>query len=337
MRRYLPVFTLLLLSPFVAEVLFGATPLSRLFALLIVIPLYGGGAILVRELARRHGPGWGRVFLLGAAYGIIEEGLAIQSLFNPNLFNAGVLGGRALGVNWVWSVWTIVYHIVWAIGIPILFVELLFPTRRNEPWLGGVGLTIVGVLYALGVLAIGAIYQFVLAPDFERPILLNLLAALVAIVLVVLAVAGPARVPEKLSNKSAGKVLTPWIIGLLAFLMAALWFGLLNLPQPLRAGAWVLIPIVLDIALVIGFAALVRQWSSYEAWNDLHRLALVVGPLIMNTLSGALFVTAPNRLDQLGVGVFGVITMILLAFFARQLQRRLQGTPAEMSTASAKS
>ncbi|HSB02215.1 MAG TPA: hypothetical protein VLE49_16315, partial [Anaerolineales bacterium] len=83
MRRYLPVLTLFILSPLVAEVLFGATPLSRLGALLVVAPLYGGGAVLVRELARRRGPGWGRIFLLGAAYGIIEEGLAIQSIFNP--------------------------------------------------------------------------------------------------------------------------------------------------------------------------------------------------------------------------------------------------------------
>lgn len=79
--------------PWVAEVLFGATPLSRMGALLVVAPLYGGGAILIRELARRRGTGWGSIFLLGAAYGVIEEGLAIQSIFNPNLFNAGLLGG----------------------------------------------------------------------------------------------------------------------------------------------------------------------------------------------------------------------------------------------------
>src|SRR6266540_23584 len=174
MQRYLPVLTLFILSPWVAEVLFGATPLSRLGALLVVAPLYGGGAILIRELARRHGPGWGPIFLLGAAYGIIEEGLAIQSIFNPDLFNAGLLGGRALGVNWVWSLWTIGYHIVWSIGIPILLAELLFPTRRAEPWLGRVGMITVGTLYVLGVLAIAAIYRFVIIPNFERPLLLNL-------------------------------------------------------------------------------------------------------------------------------------------------------------------
>jgi len=324
MRRYLPVVTLFFLSPWVAELLFGATPLSRLGSLLVVAPLYGGGAILVRELARRRGPGWTRIFLLGAAYGIIEEGLAIQSLFNPNLFNAGLLGGRALGVNWVWSLWTIGYHIVWSIGIPILLAELLFPIRRNEPWLGRVGMMVVGLLYVLGLLAIAAIYRFVVAPDFQPPLLLNLFAALVTILLVVLALTRPARTFEKLSNEPGGKVPSPWIISLLGFLMAALWFGLLDLPEPLRAGAWVLIPIGFDVALLMGFAFLIQRWSSSEAWNDLHRLALIIGPLIMVILSGSLFVTAGNRLDQLGVGLFGIITIVLLVLFARRLQHRVR-------------
>jgi hypothetical protein len=308
----------------VAEVLFGATPLSRLGALLVVAPLYGGGAILIRELARRRGSGWTRIFLLGAAYGIIEEGLAIQSLFNPKLFSAGLLGGRALGVNWVWSLWTIGYHIVYSIGIPILVAELLFPTRRNEPWLGRVGMIVVGVLYVLGLLAIAAIYRFVVAPDFEPPLLLNLFAVLVAILLVARALIMPTRAFEKLSGKAGGRVPSPWIISLLGFLMAALWFGLLDLPEPLRAGAWVLIPIVFDVALLIGFASLIRRWSSDETWSDLHRLALIAGPLIMVIVSGSLFVTAGNRLDQLGIGIFGLITMILLALFARRLQHRVR-------------
>lgn len=322
MRRYLPVLTLFILSPWVAEVLFGATPFSRIGALLVVAPLYGGGAILIRELARRRGPGWGQIFLLGAAYGIIEEGLAIQSIFNPNLFNAGLLGGRALGINWVWSLWTIGYHIVYSIGIPILLAELLFPARRRESWLGRVGMIVAGVLYVLGLLAIAAIYRFAVAPDFQPPLMLNLFAALVAILLVVAALTQPARTLENRSNKYDGKVPSPWIISLLGFLMATLWFGLLNLPQPLRSGAWVLIPVILDIALLIGFASLIQRWSSHEAWNDLHRLALIFGPLIMVIISGSFFVTAGNRLDQLGVGIFGIITMILLAFFARQLQYR---------------
>jgi hypothetical protein len=60
-----------------AEVLFGATPISRIGVLLPVVPLYGDGALLIRELARRRG-GWTRIALLGAAYAIVEEGLVLQ-------------------------------------------------------------------------------------------------------------------------------------------------------------------------------------------------------------------------------------------------------------------
>ena len=128
MRRYLPVIVLLFLSPLLAEFVFGATPVSRLGGIWLLIFFYGGGAILIRELARRRGSGWERIVLLGAAYGIFEEGLLIQSMFNPDLFNAGRVGGRALGVNWIWSEWTVGYHVVYSIVIPILLTEFLFPS-----------------------------------------------------------------------------------------------------------------------------------------------------------------------------------------------------------------
>jgi hypothetical protein len=112
MRRYLPVFVLLLLSPVVAEFVFGATPVSNLGGIVPLVFFYGGGAVLIRGLGRRRGPGWRPIILLGAAYGIFEEGLVIQSMFNPELFNAARVGGRAMGVNWIWSAWTVGYHVI---------------------------------------------------------------------------------------------------------------------------------------------------------------------------------------------------------------------------------
>ena len=322
MRRIVPVLALFALSPFVSELLFGATPLSNLGALVVVVPLYGGGAVLIRELARRRGPGWNRIFLLGAAYAIIEEGLILQSMFNPNMFDAGSVGGRALGINWVWTMWTIGYHIVWSISIPILLAELLFPARRSEPWLGKVGMGVVSILFVLGALALAAIYRFAIAPDFQIPLLLNLLAALVTILLIALALTIPRTGTKELTHEISGKVPSPWIVGLLGLLMAAFWFVLLGLPEFLRTGIWVLIPIVLELVLVGGFASLIRRWSSYWSWNDLHRLALACGPIIVSTLVGLFRVTAGRPVDQLGIAVFGMIAMILLALLARRLHRR---------------
>ncbi len=50
--------------------------------------------------------GWASVFLLGFAYAILEEGLALRTLYNPLAGPVGILGyyGHWLGVNWVWTV-----------------------------------------------------------------------------------------------------------------------------------------------------------------------------------------------------------------------------------------
>ncbi|MCG2769572.1 MAG: hypothetical protein L6435_14495 [Anaerolineae bacterium] len=37
--------------------------------------------MLIRELRVRWGKGWPTVFVLGAAYGVLEEGLMVKSFF----------------------------------------------------------------------------------------------------------------------------------------------------------------------------------------------------------------------------------------------------------------
>jgi hypothetical protein len=324
MRRYLPVLVLFVLAPLVAEVLLGATTISRIGGLLPVSLLYGGGAVLIRELARRRGAGWGRIALLGAAYAVVEEGLAIQSLFNPDLFNAGVLGGRALGVNWVWSQWTVGYHVVWSIIIPILLAELLFPARRAEPWLGRTGVAVAGVVYALGALAIAAIFRLIITPDFRAPVVLLVGAALLIIGLVGLALGRPAvptatTAPEPVLLKDAPAA---WVVGLVVAVAALAWFALLGLPDTLRAGALVLVPMLGELALIAGVAALIQHWSASRGWSDVHRLALACGPLPASMLFGFLFVTAGSQVDQLGQGVASLVAIVLLAGFAWRLRRR---------------
>ena len=327
MRRYVPVFVLAVLATFVGEVIFGATTLSRIGGLLVVTPLYGGGAVLIRELARRRGPGWGRIALLGAAYAIVEEGLAVQSLFNPDLFNAGILGGRWLGVNWVWSEWTVGYHIVWSIIIPILLAELLFPARRAEPWLGRTGMAIAGVVYAIGALAVAAIFRLVITPDYRTPMVLASGAALVAAGLVALALVWPVTPGTPAPSGPVRDAPSPWLVGLVTFLAAGAWFGLLGLPDALRAGALALVPMLAEGALVAGVAALIRRWSAPgHMWTDIHRLALACGALLVSMLIGFFFVTAGNPVDQLGQGVASVVAIVLLTLFAWRLQQRSRVT-----------
>ncbi len=76
------MLALLVLAPWVGEYLLGNVPIQRLPLLPFLVPLYGCGALLVREVARRTGRGWPTIFLLATAYGVIEAGLVDQSLFN---------------------------------------------------------------------------------------------------------------------------------------------------------------------------------------------------------------------------------------------------------------
>jgi hypothetical protein len=135
-HRVFPALVLFVVAPLFAELLFGSTTVTRLGALTVVVPMYGGAAVLIRELARRRRHPWLRIVLFGLAYGIVEEGLVFRSIFDPVLFGASAFGGRALGVNWVWACWVTGYHLVWSVIIPIAFIETIF--RSREPWLRSV-------------------------------------------------------------------------------------------------------------------------------------------------------------------------------------------------------
>ena len=74
----LPAFVLFLMSPLIAEVLLGATRLTKIGGLFLVAPFYGCGVLLIRELVRRRTTSWWPVVLFGAAYMLVEEGLRFR-------------------------------------------------------------------------------------------------------------------------------------------------------------------------------------------------------------------------------------------------------------------
>jgi len=324
MNCYAPVFTLALLAPFIAEFLFGATPISRLGGFVFLALLYGGGAVLIRELVRRRrGSGWGRIAVLGAAYALIEEGLVVQSFFNPDLFQAGAIGGRAQGVNWIWSEWTVGYHILWSLLIPILLTELLFPTRRTELWLKNPGVAVAGVCFAFGAIVIGIAFRRTIAPTFRAPIAQLATTAFVAAVLAVLALTWPVRPSAQQLPETRRSAPSPWLLGPLVLAVTTGWFGLFFLPQPLKSGARALIPMVAAAALTGGTGFLIRKWSGPDRkWTDLHSLSLIFGALPVTMFFGALVVTAGNRTDQIGQVIGCSVTLALLAFFADRVRRR---------------
>src|ERR1700680_3004629 len=127
--KFSPAWILFFLAPVVGELLPGFyTPFTFLnpFASFFLFSLYGAGAILCRELAVRTGRSWPTILALGAAVVLLKEGLMTASIFSPELAPLASYG-RFLGVNWVWLVQSVLFESVFAIAIPILLVNLLFP------------------------------------------------------------------------------------------------------------------------------------------------------------------------------------------------------------------
>lgn len=162
-RPRAPLLALLLLAPSIPELLTGSTPLSNLvlnplgFAVNFGadLLLYGCGALLIREFVIVYQKGWATILLLGAAYGIAEEGITVHTFFQPGGGPVGAFAtyGHAFGVNWLWALGLTVFHATYSIALPILLSRLWFPQVAGARWLdrGAIGLTAVGYFAVVGV------------------------------------------------------------------------------------------------------------------------------------------------------------------------------------------
>ena len=312
LRRLAPVATVFLLAPLIGEVLFGAIPLSKLpFGLLGVLGLYGGGAILVRETVRRRGLGAAWLVLLGLAYGLIEEGLVLQSLFDQRYRGLDFLGyyGHWLGVNWVWAEFIVPYHAVFSIAIPIVIAELLFPERRNNPWVSSrvlLGVAVVFVANA-GLLARFQIGLFTShAP--QTSLRANAGAALVVAGLIAAAfLAAPSR-----ARTARRPAVSQRRIRLTGVLSGLAWFVGLRV---LLIGDGKTAPAALVLAAGAVIATLVwwsvaRLRSPDRAWGDAQTYALVSGALPTSWLLGFVIAAVSGgivAINLIGQVLFGVL------------------------------
>ena len=138
-RRLAPAIGLTLLAPLIGEFLLGNVSITAIIALVILAPLYGCGALLIRESARRAGRGWPTMTVLGIAYALFEEGLVTQFLFNPSYHDLDLQGAAyvpALGIGVRLTLTIIALHAIWSTCVPIAVVEAVVPARCDTPWLG---------------------------------------------------------------------------------------------------------------------------------------------------------------------------------------------------------
>jgi hypothetical protein len=304
LRRIGPAVGLFLLAPLVAEFLLGNLPITLLPALVALAPLYGGGALLIRELTRRAGRGVPTMLVLGIAYGLVEEGITTQSLFNPDYAHANLLADGylpALGIAGPWTLFVLSLHAIWSIAASIVVTEACAPRRRAEPWLRTPGLVVTAALFVLGLVATTAI-NLSTYPFTPRP------AQLVAVLVIVALLATAAfRLPRTGTN-GTGQVPHPYLVGALGLVAGAVFFFS---RAALSGWGYVLAVLVLDTAVTL----LVRRWAARAAWTDRHTMALGAAALLTYAWHAfperPVFAVSP-MVDLAGNAVFAAATVALL-------------------------
>ena len=316
--RLVPALALLLIAPFTGELLLGnlpPEPASWAFMLIPLVLLYGGGALLIREVARRLHRGYPTMAVLAVAYGLTEESFVVGTLFNPDYLGLDLLDHGwvpALGTSPIWAVYVVGIHAVWSILVPIVLAEHLFPARSRTPWLPVPGLILVVVVYLAGavLLALGTFFTTGFFPQPRQLAVVAMLAAAAVLIAVLLP-----RAPRR-----SGPAPAPTRVALTTLLACSAFIGTQLVPTP------PVLTILLMLVVIGATAAQVVRFSTGSGWGPAHRVAAASGAVgtycwtgfvIQTTTYGA---TLPGILAQSGF----VILAVLLVAGARRGARRLR-------------
>jgi hypothetical protein len=294
-RRLGPVLALIVLAPWVGEFLLGNLSVRTLPLIVVLMPMYGGGALLIREVVRRTGRGYPAMLLLGAGYGTAQAGLVDLTMFDPPLAPGGF--------DLVSTVTFVVGHAVWSITIPIAIAEMLAGPRRTTPWLRGRGLLFTALVYLAGC---GLIFSDAVESAGARPSAAQLAA--VAATTIVFVAGGLLAAPRV--RPGTGPVPPPPVLGLGVFVAASAFVA-----RPENAFGLVLAAGILTAAWIA-----LRRWSQAPQWGAWHGYAVVAGALPVYAWLGFVLTGVLEPDDGMrwaGNAVFALTAGVLLAITAR--------------------
>ena len=312
-----PGLFLLLIAPVTGAVLAGLTPPSHLFNLLTLFSLcvvYGGGAIICRELMLYWGKGWPTLLMMGAAFGVIDEGLLNKSFFDPKWLYLGTLAsyGRWDGVNWVWAVQQTVFHAIFSVALPVLLVGLIFPMRRHQRWVGPRGLLILLVLFALAL-----VLGFFFGSSYHPSLILYGAALLVTIILIAVARFLPRRITLTKRTDAA----PPLRFGILGLLGTTTFFLVNWLLPTTLIPFWIAIPLDLLVALVVAVLLIVISGNG-SGWTDRQKVWLISSALAFFILLAPFTEIFQRQRNPGGITFIALVTLGLLYLLMRRIERR---------------
>jgi hypothetical protein len=205
------IITLVAIAPILTEIVSGNTPPHALLhpqIALFLIAAYSFPLLVLRELSIRWRLGAIGVFVLGLAYGFLNEGLIAQTLIRaervpmPNFDHYAY----AFGVNLSWTAVIVPWHALLAVVFPLALLAHWFPSCSRERWLGNRTFAILAAILTACVAFIG----LVRAPHVQMRAFLLVMALLVAA-----ASAFRAKQPPRLV--APGNRLLPFFFGIVLY------------------------------------------------------------------------------------------------------------------------
>lgn len=324
-RRLLP-WGLFLLAPYVGEFVLGNQPITAFpLTLILLAPMYGGGALLIRETVRRSRGGWPAIMTLAAAYALVEEGLVDQMITDPAYLGLDSFAGHAtvLGISLTLTAASLTLHTVWSICVPIAILEAFDPDPPR-PWLRRRGLVVTSAVFLLGSFVL-AFLQYEKFRFVSDPAQSAMIGAAILVLVAIAAVIMRRPVAYRRTVRSVGhrrSVPSPLRVGLAGFVLSSCYWvpelvGDDHLAPWLAIAVWAL--------FVVGCGALLRRASNHPAWGRMHRLALASGVLFTYAWAAVVntaFLGLPPLIGAVGNLVFGASAVALVVTAVWIVRRR---------------
>jgi hypothetical protein len=321
--RLLPALTLALLAPVVAEILSGSTKLSFIFVLIPEIMVWGFGALIIRDLVRRWRGGSTSMVLLALALSVAEEWVIQQTSLAPLPWVATQYG-RIWHVNWIWFLFFLGYESVWVVLVPVQLTELIFRSRRADPWLSRRGLGVSALIFLTGSFLAWFLWTQIARPKtfhvskYQPPF-----AQLILGLVMIASLAVAAYLLRNLGTRTHPRRRVPvaWIAALAAVLFATPWYGLMSLIFGVHRTWPLWMPMTAGCLWAGCSWAVISYWTASEKWSDLHRLALCFGATVVVMVCGFLGSGNWLRIDLAAKIVLNIVAVLIFFVSAKRLYK----------------